>query len=1240
MSAILVVDDRSINRTFLAALLGYAGHTVVEAVDGSEALSLARRSRPDLIITDLKMPVMDGLELGRLLRADSATADIPVIFYTAAYREIEAREMMRSCGVDRILPKPSEPQAILDAVARVLGAQSPAAATADERERKLVAPEAQEQHVRRRLADDDTGIEERFNLLRRVDASGQPATGFHALSLRVAALLELGLTLGAERNPQAMLDRFCLAAQDIIGVSHAGVIVVDAERDAPLQWSASGVDDAARADLNSIDLVHGFLAEVMQGQKPVCLPLLGGDATRAGLPKSHPSIGSLLAAPIRSPSGRVRGVLFFADKISGTAFDDDDLQFAATLATQLALSYGNLKLFEDMRRHADELRIEIVERKQAQEALRESNEKFNQLADHISDAFWIRSADMRDIEYVSQAFERIWGRSISAAYANPHEWVEYILRDDRVRVAEAFARFVADTPRLDIEYRIVRPDGAIRWVRVRGFHIRDAQGKVLRLAGIVTDITERREQRDKIVRLSRIHSVISGISSASLRLRDRDELLREACRVATTEGVFPIAWISAIDPQTGQSEIVAWHGEDPHGVDVIMKLNARQTWRAQDRPSYRAAHSARPVVINDLSTDPTMAAIRPELMQCGYRACAAFPLCHETSVVAVLVLLASELDFFDAEEVKLLEWLTADLSFALGNIQKSRRLEYLALYDALTGLPNARLFSDRLEHLVHAARQDDCPLCVVVIDLERFTRINDARGRHVGDALLQQVGKRLEQFLVEPYALGRISADTFAAASARDGEHIATKLYERMLEALDQPFQIDGCDVGISMQAGIALFPADGADGREVFRNAEAALKLAKSSGERHAYHSSEMNARIAQQLALADQLRAAVDAQQFVLHYQWRVDMISGERVGAEALIRWQHPQLGLLAPAGFIALAEETGLIVAIGAWVIDTVCAQQAAWIAAKLPAVPIAVNVSSVQFEKSDFLQTVRHALATHHVDAKLLDLELTESVVMSDSVAAAATLKALRKLGIGLALDDFGTGYSSLAHLKRFPFNSVKIDRSFVTDITRNAEDAAIATAIIAMAHSLNLKVVAEGVETLGQFNYLRAQACDEMQGFFYNPAVATDQFEADLRSGQHMKLPETSPLDQRTLLLVDDEPGIRSALTRMFRRDGYRILTAASGLEALDLLAINAVQVIISDQRMPGMCGTEFLNTVKQLHPDTVRIILSGYTDLEVVTESVNRGAVFKFLTKPWDDDLLREQVRDAFRRYMPESIH
>jgi len=889
-----------------------------------------------------------------------------------------------------------------------------------------------------------------------------------------------------------------------------------------------------------------------------------------------------------------------------------------------------LKQFEDLQRRAESLAAEVVEHRRIAEYLRDSETRYRHLFDANPLPMWVYDLDSLKFLAVNEAATEHYGYS-------QEQFLTMSITDIRPDSDVLAVQEIANAKKGQAGFthagiwRHRKSDGTIIKVEITSHPI-DFSGHRAKLV-LANDVTDRVEQERKIARLSRVRAVTSGISSATLRLRDRNELLQEACRVATIEGVFPLAWVNAIDAHGNRGEMIAWHG-DERAVALIAKLGQPQGWAEEDRPSVRAVRARRCVVVNDVASDPTMAAVRDEMLVGAFRSSAAFPLFVDGNVVAVLVLLASERDFFDAEEIALLESLAADLSYALDYIDKSERLDYLASYDTLTGLPNVRLFGDRLEQFVNASRAERAPVCVVVLDLERFTQINDSLGRSAGDELLRQVAARFGEFLIEPYTLGRVAADTFAAATPNDSRSVVTTLRERMFDALKQPFDIDGREVRITAQAGIAVYPADGDNGHNVFKNAEAALKLAKSSGKHYLYYSAEMNVRIAKRIAFEEQLRIAVAKQQFVLHYQPRVDMISGELVGAEALIRWQHPDKGLVAPSNFITVAEETGLIVPIGAWAIDAVCAQQAAWIAAGINIVPIAVNLSPVQFDKDDLLKSVSDALARHRLDAHHLELELTESTVMNDSAAAIKTLQALRKAGVNLALDDFGTGYSSLALLKRFPFRSVKIDQSFVVDITRNAEDAAIATAIIAMAHRLNLKVVAEGIETQGQFNYLRAQGCDEMQGNFFSPAVAKETFESQLRDNKHMSVPEPPSADQRTLLLVDDESGIRAALTRMLRGDGYRILTASNGAEGLEVLAVNPVQVIISDQRMPGMSGTEFLNVVKELYPDTVRIILSGYTDIEVVTESVNRGAVFKFLTKPWDDDLLREQVRDAFRRH------
>jgi EAL domain-containing protein (putative c-di-GMP-specific phosphodiesterase class I)/ActR/RegA family two-component response regulator len=362
-------------------------------------------------------------------------------------------------------------------------------------------------------------------------------------------------------------------------------------------------------------------------------------------------------------------------------------------------------------------------------------------------------------------------------------------------------------------------------------------------------------------------------------------------------------------------------------------------------------------------------------------------------------------------------------------------------------------------------------------------------------------------------------------------------------------------------------------------------------------------------------------------------VDLRSGQTIGAEALLRWRRNGngAGLTGPAQFIPLAEKTGLIVPIGAWVIDTACRQLRLWLDQGMGDVRLAVNVSACQLRAVDFDATLAATLKRHGVPAQHLELELTESMLMQDPDAAAALLKRLKVIGVKLSLDDFGTGYSSLAYLKRFPIDAVKIDQTFVRDIVTDPDAAGIVSAVIGLAQRMHLRTIAEGVETEAQLGYLRKLGCEVMQGYYFSRPVPEAEFNAMLRAGKCLPALVAAQAD-RTLLLVDDEANILAALCRMLRNEGYRVLTAASAREGLELLARNDIQVILSDQRMPEMTGTEFLGRVKAMHPDTVRIVLSGYAELTTIIEAVNQGAIYKFLIKPWDDDLLRGHIRDAFQ--------
>lgn len=387
----------------------------------------------------------------------------------------------------------------------------------------------------------------------------------------------------------------------------------------------------------------------------------------------------------------------------------------------------------------------------------------------------------------------------------------------------------------------------------------------------------------------------------------------------------------------------------------------------------------------------------------------------------------------------------------------------------------------------------------------------------------------------------------------------------------------------------------------------------------------------------LVDGLRQALTGQGLALVYQPQVALASGQIVGAEALLRWTCPRRGAVPPDVFIPQAERAGLMPEIGRWVLREVCLQALRWRQAGAPPLRVSVNLSPSQLWQDDLVRTVHQVLAETGAEPQMLALELTEVVLEYGGPRVAQALTHLRGQGIRLALDDFGTGASSLGSLRRLPFDLVKVDRSFVRDLTTSPDSALVIHAVIQLAHALRMPVLAEGVETEGQLQMLRRHGCDQLQGFLASPPVGADGLlrlldgppvlaglQAPTAAGDGQPRP-------RRLLLVDDEPAVLSSLKRLFRRDGYQVLSAPSGAEALELLARHPVDVILSDQRMPGMTGVEFLRRTKVLHPQTVRITLSGYTDLQSIIDAVNEGAVYKFLVKPWDDERLREHVAQAF---------
>jgi diguanylate cyclase (GGDEF)-like protein/PAS domain S-box-containing protein len=572
-------------------------------------------------------------------------------------------------------------------------------------------------------------------------------------------------------------------------------------------------------------------------------------------------------------------------------------------------------------------------------------------------------------------------------------------------------------------------------------------------------------------------------------------------------------------------------------------------------------------------------------------------------------------------------------------LHAAQRLKHMSNYDSLTGLPNRTLFFQTLRDGIELAQDKNWRIAVLFITLDRFKIVNDSLGPALGDELLRQFSTRLVRRIRLRDSVGRLGGDEFALiltmTREQNGEE-AVAVANEVREVLRTPFDLQGKQAPMTASIGIAMYPDDATDPGTLVKYADVAMGRAKEAGrDGFRFFTSGMNVQVLARLDLELALRGAIDGNQFELHYQPKLDLNTGRISGVEALLRWRRPGFGLVYPAEFVPVMEDTGMVVRAGAWIIDEACRQIAAWSAQGMRDLRVAVNVSSRQFVEGDLENDIRGALERHGVDPGLLELELTESALMSNAEHTIQVLRALKDLGIRIAIDDFGTGYSSLAYLKRFPIDKLKIDIAFVRDITTNPDDAAIALAIISMAHSLHMQVIAEGVESRAQMALLRRHRCDEIQGFHFSRALPpADLVKLVQDNRDKPSRPAADDRNVQTLLVVDDDVNVLASLHRLFRRDNYRVLTAASPAEGFELLALHPVQVILCDQRMPVMSGTEFLSKVKEMYPETIRIILSGYTGVESVLDSINRGAIYRFYTKPWNDAELRDNVRLAFRQY------
>jgi diguanylate cyclase (GGDEF)-like protein len=478
----------------------------------------------------------------------------------------------------------------------------------------------------------------------------------------------------------------------------------------------------------------------------------------------------------------------------------------------------------------------------------------------------------------------------------------------------------------------------------------------------------------------------------------------------------------------------------------------------------------------------------------GVRSAVEVLICGAGGTYGIVGAYSREAGRFDGDSANFMQNVSNTLAAFIERKATEDRLSYMAQFDALTGLPNRSMYLDRLGHTLIEAARDKLAVAVLFVDIDRFKNVNDTLGHSAGDTLLVKIAERLKSSVRLGDSIGRLSGDEFAVAVAHLArEDHAAVVAQKIVTALAAPFVIEGHSVYVSASVGISVYPSDGTEPDVLVKNADTAMYRAKQSG-RNAYqfYLPQMQARATQRLRLESQLRGALDRDEYRIHYQPKINLATGLISGLEALLRWQSPDRGLVQPGEFISVLEDAGLIIPVGEWVIASVCSQIRRWQSAGAVVPPVAVNLSARQFRQQDLDAVIGRILMDSQIDPRLLEFELTESILMTDAESAVDTLRQIKARGIRLALDDFGTGYSSLSYLKRFPLDALKIDRAFIRDVTENPDDVSIVVAIISLARSLRLKVIAEGVETQEQLAFLRRHGCDEAQGYYIARPMDTD----------------------------------------------------------------------------------------------------------------------------------------------------
>jgi diguanylate cyclase (GGDEF)-like protein/PAS domain S-box-containing protein len=773
--------------------------------------------------------------------------------------------------------------------------------------------------------------------------------------------------------------------------------------------------------------------------------------------------------------------------VSGTVGEEAAIRALRSGASDYVLKANLRRLPSAVERAVQDARS-LAERRRTEAALAATRQRLQDVFASLPDVLWSASLPAQRIAFMSPACESVYGRRANEFETAADLFARVVHSADRDRVSVAWERALAGQV-LDIECRIVRGDGTVRWINHRGHIVRDPKTGSERFDGLVRDITDAMHDRQRLARLAAIHGWLADINAAIVRIRQARDLMQEAVALVDRVGEVEGATATIFDADSSLVQFSVSSGTTPAPRSAGYE-SARQS--AGNALIAKLTSDRR--IWNDLATE-SGAPDRDELLARGIRSAAAFPLAIDGRTIGEIALYASQPMFFEPAVAGLLREVAGNLSLALHLISKQNEADYLALYDPLTGLPNRTLLQSRLRQFVAGARHGGGKLALILFNIERLRDVNMLGGQQAGDELLTIVANRLRAVAGDETRVARLAGDLFALifTDLDDATALPGMIFGDGLGLQEVRHVVGDREIKVALRAGVGIYPTDGDDADALFRGAETALDEARVTRSRIAYCSAQIKAAMAHRLDVEHLISQALHQEWFVLHYQPKIDLATRRIRGVEALLRIADPAKGLIGPQEFIGVLEESRVIERVGRWAMEEALRAQARWRLRTGVCLPVAVNVSAVQLRSDRFVEQVADVLQRAGPDARL-EIEITESVMIQDVDASLQVLRRLRALGVALALDDFGTGYSSLRYLSGMPLDTVKIDRSFITGLATSADDASIATAILSLAHSLNLEVVAEGVETEQQVDWLRANGCPVAQGYLLGRPMQEERF--------------------------------------------------------------------------------------------------------------------------------------------------